>query len=156
VDWRFSDALRRHMAAKHPPMRPVDLAERLGITQQQVNDWLGPRGRRVSLDNLVRLARALEVSTDHLVEGLDKTYDQWRRDQARHRLEGNTSTQHKAGADVISSTETRALEDRIAALEKELESTYGLIRRFKAVADTAGTVADRTVSGAKGRRPRNR
>lgn len=61
-----------------------DLAKRMGRTTQHVNNWTN--ADNVELHNLLRIATALELSVERVVEGIDADYDAMRQ-AAQSRLE---------------------------------------------------------------------
>lgn len=53
---------------------PTELARRMKVTPQQVNDWLN-RANVVTLRNLLRIAVGLGRPVDDLIRGLNTEYD---------------------------------------------------------------------------------
>ena len=54
--------IEEHMAAKTPPATPASIASRLEIHRATVGKWL-KKGQRISLDELERLALALDLES---------------------------------------------------------------------------------------------
>lgn len=90
-DLTYSPAVRPSKRPDHPigrnildilrdeGLKPVDLAERLGVMPQQVNDWIYRRAEH-SPATLTKLARALRRTVDELIRGVDVDYDASRAD----------------------------------------------------------------------------
>ena len=55
-----------------------ELADRLGVPQPQVSDWENDRYTVLETGTLLRLAKALQCSVDHLLTGVDPDYDRVR------------------------------------------------------------------------------
>lgn len=53
---------------------PAELAARMAVLPQRVNDWLH-RSNSVQVLTLLRIAAALEATIGELVEGVDEKYD---------------------------------------------------------------------------------
>lgn len=114
-----------------------DLATKLGVEYQTIQDLEDDRQKDVGTLRLLKVATALKTPIEHLVGGVNVDYDRMRSDLLRHGGTGEHEPSAKVGAHASSSSDARILQDRIAALENELTAANRLIRQFRKLAGNA-------------------
>jgi len=139
------------MAAHVPPMSPSDVARKLGVVPQWVNDKV-LRWDKIDLANLLRIAWALDVDVNVLVRGLNVDYDQVAKEKS-----GGRDLLRPAGAVEFSLTTGRVHGpttgpqwDTPERLNAELESLAGRYRALTFSIGQHGTGGSKTGGGSDG------
>ncbi len=150
----FGENVRRIREAKGEQFDRRWMAEQIGVKpgSSVVADIESDR-HDPKLSKVLRVAKALKLSVDVLLEGVDAEYESFRRVPTRHTGTGELPVNTKAGANVPPAAETRASE-RIKTLEHELAAANRLIRQFRKLADSGpgGKTGPPPQVGSRGRR----
>lgn len=102
------------------------LAAAVGTTQPTVNNWERGRRQDVHLPTLVALAKALKVTIDALVAGIDEDYDRWREGRAMNEEVADIwarlpERDRRLALDLMRSLADRPLPDRQPAAPSDEE-----------------------------------
>lgn len=73
----FGENVRRHRQAAQ--LKGVELAKRVGVTPPVITAWEKNRAGLPEAPTLLKLAKALKVTVDHLLDGVDSDYDELKR-----------------------------------------------------------------------------